>query len=82
MTDQKLWVPSDIRETLIEHRQPVIRLGENHYLVQWQWGAKVWCVINMAALDDHSENCAAFRFRKRCQHLDLIGQLCSEERIA
>lgn len=23
---------------------------------------------------------AAFRFRKYCQHLDLICQLCSEER--
>ena len=33
-----------------------------------------------AALDQHSDSCAVFRFRNYCEHLELISQLCSEER--
>jgi hypothetical protein len=65
---------------LIEHQQSVVRVSEDHYLVRWHEGSDLWCVINMEALDAHSESCATFRFAKRCEHLDLIGQLCSEER--
>jgi len=46
----------------------------DHYLVQKQAGSDLWCVIDMGALDQQSDNCAAFRFRNHCEHLDLIGQ--------
>ncbi len=69
----------DLAQALIG-RQPVLRLDKDHFLVQWQPQAHVWCVVNMARLDEHGEHCAAFRFRKYCQHLDLICRLCSEER--
>jgi hypothetical protein len=65
---------------LIEHRYRVVRLSEDHYLVQWQLKSNLWCVINMAMLDEHAESCSTFRFRKHCEHLELIGQLCCEER--
>ena len=65
---------------LIDQRHRTVRLSESHYLVQWQARSDLWCVINMAALDQHSDSCPAFRFRKHCEHLELIGQLCSEEK--
>jgi len=42
----------------------------------------MWRVINMAELDEHGETYAAFRFRKSCEHLDLVSQLCSQEKQA
>jgi hypothetical protein len=74
--------PSLVRliAALVEQHQSVVRLTENHYLVRWQPRSDLWCVINMAAPDRHGDSCATFRFGKRCEHLDLIGQLCSEER--
>jgi hypothetical protein len=42
----------------------------------------MWCVINMTELDEHAETCAPFRFRKSCEHLDFVSQLCSQERQA
>ncbi len=80
MRDDSLFTTSALAQAVIERRQPVLRLDNDHFLVQWQPGAQVWCVVNMAALDEHSEHCAAFRCRKYCQHLDLICRLCSEER--
>jgi hypothetical protein len=65
---------------LIEHRCRVFRLSEDHYLVQWQFKSDLWCVVNMAELDGHAESCNAFRFRKNCEHLELIGQLCFDGR--
>jgi hypothetical protein len=65
---------------LIEHQYRVVRLSENHYLVQWQPKSNLWCVVNMEELDGHAESCSIFRFRKHCEHLELIGQLCCEER--
>ena len=58
----------------------MVRLSEDHYLVQWEPRSDLWCVVKMATLDEHSDSCAAFRFRKYCEHLELIGQLCSEEK--
>ena len=73
-------ISAPLHHALIEQRQRVVRLSEDHYLVQWQLRSDLWCVINMAALDQHSGSCAAFRFRKHCEHLELIGQLCSQEK--
>jgi hypothetical protein len=66
-------------EVLIERRQAVVRLSENHYLVQWEPRSSMWCLINMAGLDEHAEICSRFRFRKSCDHLDLVSELCSRE---
>jgi hypothetical protein len=71
-----------LAEILVERRQAVVRLSENHYLVQWQPRSSMWCVINMTELDEHAETCAPFRFRKSCEHLDFVSQLCSQERQA
>jgi hypothetical protein len=60
--------------------QRVVRLSEDYYLVQWEPRSDLWCVVKMAALDQHGDSCAAFRFRKHCEHLELISQLCWEER--
>jgi len=70
----------ELLAALIDQRQPVVRLSGEHYLVQWQARSDLWCIVNMAALDQHGDSCAAFRFRKHCEHLELIGQLCSEEK--
>ena len=69
-----------LAEILVGRHQAAVRLGENHYLVQWQPQSSMWCVIDMAELDEHAETCAQFRFRKNCEHVDLVSQLCSEER--
>ena len=74
------WIPTPLHDALIGQRQRVVRLSEDHYLVQWEPRSDLWCVVKMAALDEHSDSCAAFRFRKYCEHLELIGQLCSEEK--
>ncbi len=76
------WISTPLHHALIEQRQRVVRLSENHYLVQWEPRSSMWCVINMAELDEHAETCTAFRFRKSCEHLDLVSQLCSQERQA
>jgi hypothetical protein len=67
-------------QALIGQGQRVVRLSEDHYLVQWEPRSDLWCVVKMAALDQHGDSCAAFRFRKHCEHLELISQLCWEER--
>jgi len=74
------WISTSLHDALIGQRQRVVRLSEDHYLVQWEPRSDLWCVVKMAALDEHSDSCAAFRFRKYCEHLELIGQLCSEEK--
>ena len=74
------WISTPLHDALIGQRQRVVRLSEDQYLVQWEPRSDLWCVVKMAALDEHSDSCAAFRFRKYCEHLELIGQLCSEEK--
>jgi len=74
------WISTSLHQALIGQGQRVVRLSEDHYLVQWEPRSDLWCVVKMAALDEHSDSCAAFRFRKYCEHLELIGQLCSEEK--
>ncbi|MGD0949764.1 MAG: hypothetical protein ABSA52_20345 [Candidatus Binatia bacterium] len=74
------WISTSLHDALIGQRQRVVRLSEDHYLVQWQPRSGLWCVVKMAALDQHGDSCATFRFRKYCEHLELIGQLCSEEK--
>ena len=74
------WISTSLHDALIGQRQRVVRLSEDHYLVRWEPRSDLWCVVKMAALDEHSDSCAAFRFRKYCEHLELIGQLCSEEK--
>jgi hypothetical protein len=73
-------ISTPLHQVLIGQRQRVVRLSEDHYLVQWQPRSDLWCVVKMAELDRHGDSCAAFRFRKYCEHLELISQLCSEER--
>ena len=69
-----------LHHALIQNAEAAVRLTDIHYLVQWQPEASIWCVIDMAALDQHGEICSAFRYMQRCEHLDLICQLCSRER--
>jgi hypothetical protein len=68
-----------LHHALIQNAEAAVRLTDSHYLVQWQPEASLWCVIDMAALDQHGEICSAFRCMQRCEHLDLICQLCSHE---
>ncbi len=68
---------AEVCEALVGQRQRAVRLNDRHYLVEWQPKSRVWCVINMAALGEHGRSCAAFRYRKHCDHLDLIFALCS-----
>ncbi|MFI5395439.1 MAG: hypothetical protein ACHQ9S_07890 [Candidatus Binatia bacterium] len=87
-TDRETWKQADetgsiltrLTDAIIEVRQRVVRLSEDHYLVQWQPKSAVWCVINMAALDEHTEACSRFRFRHCCEHIDLIYELCEQEK--
>jgi hypothetical protein len=69
-------------EILIGQREAAVRLGENHYLVRWEPRSSMWCLINMAGLDEHAEICSRFRFRKSCDHLDLVSDLCSREKAS
>jgi hypothetical protein len=69
-----------LHQALIGQQQRVVRLSEDCYLVQWEPRSDLWCVVKMAALDQHGATCAAFRFRKYCEHLELISRLCSAER--
>lgn len=71
---------SQLRDALIQHAEGAWRLGDDHYLVPWQPVGQLWCVINMATLDAHAEDCAAFRHCHDCEHLDLIRELCTRER--
>jgi hypothetical protein len=71
-----------LRDALIRHDERALRLSGDHYLVRWRLRSQLWCVIDMSALDVHAEDCAAFRGRQRCAHVDLIRQLCTEEREA
>lgn len=64
---------------LIENTDAVVRLTDSHYLVRWQPETRLWCVINMLALDEHADICSEFRYLQRCEHLDLICQLCARE---
>ena len=75
-------VPTGAEElhALVSHSQHTLRLSDNHYLVHWGADSQLWCVINMAGLDEHAESCHAFRNRQHCEHLDLISELCARER--
>jgi len=68
-----------LQDVLVERRQPALRVSDSHYLVQWRGDAAMWCVVNMAALDEHADNCATFRFRQCCEHLERIAELCARE---
>jgi hypothetical protein len=71
---------SQLFAALVDQRHRVVRLSVDHYLVHWEAGSDLWCIVNMGALDQHSDSCAMFRFRKHCEHLELIGELCAEEK--
>lgn len=73
---------TQLTDAVIEQRRRVVRLSDNHYLVQWQPRSDLWCVIDMATLDEHTEACSRFRFRHCCEHLDLIYELCAREKDA
>jgi hypothetical protein len=66
-------------QALVQQQRRALRLSDNHYLVHWRAQTHLWCVIDMAALDDHAACCQAFRLRQYCQHLDLISDLCARE---
>ncbi len=68
-----------LRDVLVKQRQRALRLTDNHYLVQWQPHTSMWCVIDMAALDEHASACPTFRFRQCCVHLNWISELCAHE---
>jgi hypothetical protein len=74
------WFSTPLHRALIGQGERVVRINEDHYLVQWGPRSDLWCVVKMTALDQHGDSCAAFRFRKYCEHLELISQLCSEEK--
>jgi hypothetical protein len=80
--DEAVSILTWLTDAIIEQRRRVVRLSENHYLVQWQQASDMWCVINMAALDEHAESCSRFRFRHCCEHIDLIYELCAQEKEA
>jgi hypothetical protein len=69
----------DPRRALAAGVQRAVRLSANHYLVRWSDPGQLWCVVNMAALDEHAVQCSAFRYRLFCEHLRLIGELCTRE---
>jgi len=59
-----------------------LRLSDSSYLVQWRPNASLWCVVNMAGLDEHAARCSALRWRRNCEHLSLIHELCAREAAA
>jgi hypothetical protein len=80
--DEAVSILTRLTDAVIEQRRRVVRVSENHYLVQWQPKSDLWCVIDMATLDEHTEACSRFRFRHCCEHLDLIYELCAREKEA
>ena len=66
-------------EALIHQHRRALRLGDNHYLVHWRAQTQLWCVVDMAGLDEHAACCQMFRYRQYCEHLDLISRLCAQE---
>ena len=80
--DEAVSILTRLTGAIIEQQQRAVRLSGNHYLVQWQPQSDLWCVIDMATLDEHTEACARFRFRHCCEHLDLIYELCAREKEA
>jgi hypothetical protein len=80
--DEAVSILTRLTDAIIEQRRRVVRVSENHYLVQWQPKSDLWCVIDMATLDAHTEACSRFRFRHCCEHLDLIYELCAREKEA
>lgn len=77
-SDEARSILTRLTDAIIEQRRRVVRVSENHYLVQWQLKSDLWCVIDMATLDEHTEACSRFRFRHCCEHLDLIYELCAQ----
>src|SRR5438105_395871 len=67
----------ELHAALLKGRRRALRLSDSYYLVQWQPGTSLWCVVNMAALDEHATSCAMFRWRRNCEHIALIHELCS-----
>jgi hypothetical protein len=66
-------------QALIRQQSRALRLTDNHYLVHWRAQTQLWCVVDMAALDEHADCCQTFRYRQYCEHLDLISELCARE---
>ena len=73
---------SDQRAVVLQGRRRAMRLSDSSYLVQWQTNTALWCVVNMAGLDEHAARCSAFRWHRTCEHLSLIQELCAREAIA
>jgi hypothetical protein len=71
---------SDLHAALLKGERKALRLSDSHYLVQWQVGTPLWCVVNMDGLDEHAASCVTFRWRQNCEHLGLIHKLCSGRR--
>jgi len=69
----------DLYDTVVDEQRRALRISEDHYLVQWEVHSRLWCVINMGALDEHAEICSALRQRQHCEHLDSIYDLCVRE---
>jgi hypothetical protein len=70
------------RIAVVEGRRRTLRLSDSAYLVQWHPSTSLWCVVNMAGLDEHAARCSAFRWRRNCEHLSLIHELCAREAAA
>lgn len=70
------------RVAVVEGGRRALRLSDSAYLVQWHPNTSLWCVVNMAGLDEHAARCSAFRWRRNCEHLSLIHELCAHEAAA
>jgi len=70
------------RLAVVKGRHRALRLNDSAYLVQWHPNTSLWCVVNMDGLDEHAARCSALRWRRNCEHLSLIHELCAREAAA